>query len=103
MDKVVGFFKKNWIAVLVVAIISGAAYYFGFYKPKKDETTSNKAAMEAEVQRVIANIRATPEWLASVTAKAAEHGVSLEEELRGNAIYSLSQDTSSPYDWSSFS
>lgn len=103
MDKVVGFFKKNWIGVLVVVIISGAVYYLGIVKPKQDTKKDDTAAMEAEVQRVIGNIRANADWLASVTAKAAEHGVSLEQELRGNAIWSLKQDTTSPYDWSSFS
>ena len=46
----------------------------------------------AEIERIIQSIKASPEWLESVTHQAEEKGISLEQSLWDNAEYSYRMD-----------
>ena len=41
----------------------------------------------SEIQRIIDNIKASPEWIESVEKQAEEKGISLEQSLWDNADY----------------
>jgi hypothetical protein len=95
------FVYKNYLVIAVV-VIAALVYYYQVYLPKKKSNgdlpigppvtppvVDNTAAMEAEVQRVIQNIRSTPEWIAAIIQKATDNGVTVNAQLRGDAIYIL--------------
>ena len=68
-------------------------YMFGFCETAQQAFLERDAeSMEKQIQNVINRIQSTPEWLESVKQQAVEKGLSLDEMLRANAIYTIEMD-----------
>ena len=68
-------------------------YMFGFCETAQQAFLERDAeSMEKQIQNVINRIQNTPEWLESVKQQAVEKGLSLDEMLRANAIYTIEMD-----------
>ncbi len=50
-----------------------------------------KAPSEDLIQAWIVHIQSNPEWYAAIVAKAAANGVSVEVQLRADAIFMIEQ------------
>ncbi len=51
-----------------------------------------RAIREQKIQKLMRDIRNTPEWLAKIQKQAKDEGISLEEALRKNAVYIMIQE-----------
>jgi hypothetical protein len=82
----------------VIILLTDANLYrfgFGFVEQldeaiKQQENTSNEDL--AELKNIINGIRSSEEWMASVTKKAAERNISVEEMLRLDAFWVLNNN-----------
>lgn len=90
--------KKTYIIIGVVVAIAVVAY-FVFNKNKtavpagvdplaKVGTRKNgNPYTETDIAKTIGDIKGSPDWFAAVKKKATTNGVSLDEQLRKDAIY----------------
>jgi hypothetical protein len=81
----------------LVMIVNTAAYaydyMFGFCETAQNAFLERDAeAMEKLIEYTIYRIKNHPEWFESVKRQAEERGVSLDEMLRANAIYTINTD-----------
>jgi hypothetical protein len=66
---------------------------FGFCETAQKAFIERDAeSVEKQIQGVIQRIKDHPEWFESVKQQAIERGISLDEMLRLNAIYSIEMD-----------
>ena len=91
------FLKKNWIILLLVAVLIIAAVFYWKNKPvtdgeaKKSLGTTSKGVpyYESDVATKVGHIKGTPDWFNMIKTNAQKEGMDLNVALRKNAIYSL--------------
>ena len=90
VDKVID--EVNMVMVINTSVYA-YDYMFGFCETAQQAFLERDAeSMEKQIQNVINRIQNTPEWLESVKQQAVEKGLSLDEMLRANAIYTIEMD-----------
>ena len=81
------------LVMVVTTSVYAYDYMFGFCETAQnaflDRDTEN---MEKLIQGTIHRIKSHPEWFESVKRQAEEKGLSLDEMLRANAIYTIQMD-----------
>jgi hypothetical protein len=78
------------LILVVNTSVYGYDYMFGFCETAQQAFLERDAeSVEKQIQGVIQRIKNAPEWFESVKQQAEERGVSLDEMLRLNAIYTI--------------
>lgn len=78
------------LVLVVTTSVYGYDYMFGFCETAQQAFLERDAeSAEKQIQGVIQRIKSAPEWFESVKRQAEERGVSLDEMLRLNAIYTI--------------
>jgi len=81
------------LVIVITTSVYAYDYMFGFCETAQNAFTDlDSESMEKQIQNVIYRIKSTPEWLESVKQQAVEKGLSLDEMLRANAIYTIEMD-----------
>lgn len=83
-----------WPYGFIERYLSGYDKVFVEKQPEQYDAADSLYAVfrNAEIERIIQSIKASPEWLESVTHQAEEKGISLEQSLWDNAEYSYRMD-----------
>ena len=90
--------KKNWIIIVVIAVLAGVGYWF--LKGKSTvlssgsgialgKTSKGADYYESDVQKEMKIIRGDADWYKTVKEKAKTTSSSVEDQLRANAIYMI--------------
>jgi len=81
------------LVMVITTSVYAYDYMFGFCETAQNAFSDRDSeSMEKQIQNVIHRIKSTPEWLESVKQQAVEKGLSLDEMLRANAIYTIEMD-----------
>ena len=81
------------LVMVITTSVYAYDYMFGFCETAQNAFSDRDSeSMEKQIQNVINRIQSTPEWLESVKQQAVEKGLSLDEMLRANAIYTIEMD-----------
>ena len=81
------------LVMVITTSVYAYDYMFGFCETAQNAFTyRDSESMEKQIQNVIYRIKSTPEWLESVKQQAVEKGLTLDEMLRANAIYTIEMD-----------
>lgn len=81
------------LVMVITTSVYAYDYMFGFCETAQNAFTDRDSeSMEKQIQNVIHRIQSTPEWLESVKQQAMEKGLTLDEMLRANAIYTIEMD-----------
>ena len=81
------------LVMIVTTSVYAYEYMFGFCETAQKAFVERDAeSVEKQIQGVIQRIKDHPEWFESVKQQAIERGISLDEMLRLNAIYSIEMD-----------
>lgn len=90
--------KKNWIILVVVALAIGAGMYFWKSKDTSattatplGKTKSGKDYFETDVAQKMKVIYGSADWLNDVKVKATKNKMSLDAQVRADAIYMLNE------------
>lgn len=82
-------------ADIVMAIFTAPClcnYMYGFHQSAPELYTRDPATDEAFIQATMERIQGNEKWLQAVERQAEELGLTIEENLRRNAIYVINQD-----------
>ena len=81
------------LVMIVTTSVYAYDYMFGFCETAQNAFIERDTeSMEKQIQNVIHRIKSSPEWFESVKQQAKEKGISLDEMLRLNAIYTIEMD-----------
>lgn len=82
--------KKHNVVLLLFTDANLKEFAYGFVERLYDEFNNDGIRKrEARIAKIIEDIYNTPEWLTSIKKQAKKDGITLEEALRRNAIYSM--------------
>ena len=82
------------LVMVITTSVYAYDYMFGFCETAQNAFIDRDSeSMEKQIQNVIYRIKSTPEWFESVKQQAKEKGLSLDEMLRANAIYTIEMDS----------
>jgi hypothetical protein len=83
-----------WPYGFIERYLSGYDNAFCYKQPEQYDAADNLylAYRNERIEAIIENIKASPEWLESVTRQAEEKGITLEQSLWENADYSYRMD-----------
>ena len=81
------------LVMVITTSVYAYDYMFGFCETAQNAFVDRDTeSTEKQIQNVIYRIKSAPEWLESVKHQAEEKGISLDEMLRLNALYTIEMD-----------
>lgn len=85
--------EKNDVVLIMFTDANLKDFAYDFIDRLYDEYCSNgREKREKRIAQIIEAINNTPQWLASIKEQAKKDGISLEEALRKNAVYTMIQE-----------
>ena len=81
------------LVMVITTSVYAYDFMFGFCETAQNAFSDRDSeSLEKQIQNVIYRIQSTPEWFESVKQQAVEKGLTLDEMLRANAIYTIEMD-----------
>ena len=79
--------KESDLVLVICTAPMCYSFMFGFAETAQDLYQKDGATEEEKIQMTIESIRANEAWMKAIEEQAKERGISVEENLRKNAIY----------------
>lgn len=88
--------EKNDVVMIMFTDANLKRFAYDFIDRLYEEYCENgRYLREQKIQNLVESIRNTPDWLEKIERQAEAEGISLEEALRNNAVYILTQEEDS--------
>ncbi|GAB5417335.1 MAG: sugar O-acetyltransferase [Crocinitomicaceae bacterium] len=85
--------EKNDVVMILFTDANLKDFAYDFIDRLYEEYCEDgRVKRERKIQKLMQDIRNTPDWLAKIEKQAKDEGISLEEALRKNAVYMMVQE-----------